>query len=136
MFSVFYVNISQGQNSTVTNVSTKVDKIIQTIQELHREDESVKILIFSQWSQILTVIEDELRRIKIPFCSDVRKFQLIIADFKDPKLNKTCLLLPLSYGSKGLNLTEATHVFLIEPLLNAGEERQAVGRVHRMGQTK
>jgi E3 ubiquitin-protein ligase SHPRH len=42
------------------------------------------------------------------------------------------LLLPINQGANGLNLVEAQHVILIEPLLNPAVEAQAVGRVHRM----
>lgn len=103
---------------------------------LREKDLQVKIVIFSHWPTILKVIEEELHQLMISFRSRLSKFHLTIDEFKDPDLNVTCLLLPLKYGSKGLNLIEATHVFLIEPILNPGEELQAVGRVHRMGQTK
>jgi hypothetical protein len=46
------------------------------------------------------------------------------------------VLLPLKSGCNGLNVVEATHVFLIEPLLNVAMEAQAIGRVHRIGQEK
>ncbi len=44
------------------------------------------------------------------------------------------MLLTLHAGARGLNLTEATHVFLIEPQMDAAVEAQAVARVHRIGQ--
>lgn len=59
-----------------------------------------------------------------------------VEEFKSATNNVTCLLLNLSYAGKGLNLVEATHVFLVEQILNADEEKQAVGRVHRIGQTR
>lgn len=53
---------------------------------------------------------------------------------RDPDV--TALLLPVQSGANGLNLIEATHVLLMEPVLNPGQELQAVGRVHRIGQTR
>ena len=49
--------------------------------------------------------------------------------------NSTVLLLNLNTAASGLTLTEATHVFLAEPILNPAMELQAIGRVDRMGQT-
>ena len=46
------------------------------------------------------------------------------------------LLLPLKSGANGLNLIEANHVVMVEPLLNVGVEHQAINRVHRIGQTR
>ena len=46
------------------------------------------------------------------------------------------LLLPVTSGANGLNLVSASHVLLIEPILNPAQELQAVGRVHRIGQNK
>eukprot|EP00967_Tisochrysis_lutea_P153110 scaffold301448_cov17-Tisochrysis_lutea.AAC.2 len=46
------------------------------------------------------------------------------------------LLLNMTSGGAGLNITEAQHVLFAEPLLDAAAEAQAIGRVHRIGQTR
>ena len=46
------------------------------------------------------------------------------------------LLIPLSLGADGLSITEASHVFILEPLLNKTVEAQAVARVSRIGQLR
>jgi len=46
----------------------------------------------------------------------------------------TVFLLSMRAGAVGINLTQANHVFLMEPCLNRALELQAIGRVHRLGQ--
>lgn len=109
---------------------------METILQLKQKEPQVKILIFSHWDMILFMLARALDENSITYCTKGTKFYKDIEEFKDYSNDITCMLLPLKYGSKGLNLVEATHVFLVEPILNPGEELQAVGRVHRIGQTK
>ena len=60
--------------------------------------------------------------------------QAIEAFQRDPPT--TVFLLSMRSGAVGINLTAANHIFLMEPAFNPALEDQAVGRAHRMGQTR
>lgn len=60
--------------------------------------------------------------------------QAIEAFQKDPPT--TVFLLSMRSGAVGINLTAANHVFLMDPAFNPALEDQAVGRAHRMAQTR
>ena len=42
-------------------------------------------------------------------------------------------MLSMRAGAAGINLTAATHVFLLEPAMNPKLEDQAIGRAWRLG---
>ncbi|KAH8266201.1 hypothetical protein KR038_008904 [Drosophila bunnanda] len=130
-----YYSVRPGAHkSIVGDFSTKIANIVELVLKIRAADETEKVLIFSQWQAILMQIARALHLNGIEFRSKCSNQEF--NDFKDPQRKVTCLLMPISKGSKGLNLIEATHVFLVEPILNPGDERQAIGRIHRFGQTK
>ncbi|EDW18440.1 E3 ubiquitin-protein ligase SHPRH [Drosophila mojavensis] len=134
-----YYSVRKGVNSSevVGDFSTKITYIVDLVLKIKSESSDKnqeKILIFSQWPTILNHIASALSQNSIEYRSKFTNRD--IDEFKDADRNVTCLLMPIARGSKGLNLIEATHVFLVEPILTPGEELQAIGRVHRFGQTK
>uniref|UniRef100_A0A182JT19 RING-type domain-containing protein n=1 Tax=Anopheles christyi TaxID=43041 RepID=A0A182JT19_9DIPT len=131
-----YVQQIDSKHNIRGSYSNKIAKIVQTVLELVAKEPAVKIVIFSHWEPILSELGGALEANDITYREKSVKFFQSVEDFKAPEKGITCLLLPLRFGSKGLNLTEATHVFLVEPILNPGEEMQAIGRVHRIGQTR
>lgn len=116
--------------------STKVQAVLVTILDIIKQQPQAKVLIFSTWEKVLDVIAEGLDMNRIRY----RRLKPGPKQKSDLKEFKVCpvsaLLLRLHTGAKGLNLIEATHVFLVEPILNPADELQAVGRVHRIGQTK
>ncbi|XP_008539094.2 E3 ubiquitin-protein ligase SHPRH [Equus przewalskii] len=117
--------------------STKVEAVVRTLKRIQRRDPGAKALVFSTWQDVLDIISKALTDNSMEFAqiSRVKTFQENLSAFKyDPQIN--ILLLPLHTGSNGLTIIEATHVLLVEPILNPAHELQAIGRVHRIGQTK
>ncbi|NXU70552.1 SHPRH ligase, partial [Oreotrochilus melanogaster] len=117
--------------------STKVEAVVRTLKKIQYKDPGAKSLVFSTWQDVLDIISKALYDNNMIFSqiNGISKFQENLSAFKyDPNIN--ILLLPLHTGSNGLNIIEATHVLLVEPILNPAHELQAIGRVHRIGQTK
>jgi len=123
---------------------TKIEAILYTLIKIQRESVELngtvdKVIIFSQWSDVLKVISMALKENNIGFArtdqSGAQGFQSAINSFrKNSHIN--VLLLLTAKGANGLNLIEATHIFIVEPLLNPAVEAQAINRVHRFGQEK
>jgi E3 ubiquitin-protein ligase SHPRH len=105
--------------------------------KIEKDEPAAKTLIFSSWTDVLSLISKALleNSINHVLLKTGPKYAHSLEHFKKSEDVKA-LLLPISLGAKGLNLVEATHVFLVEPLLNPANEVQAVGRIHRIGQTK
>ena len=138
---VLAVTCNEGQSSSEMPIngsySPKIDEIIRSVLRLKKTEPDVKILIFSHWDAMLMAILPGLTANNIEYrTSFASNFPKQVHDFKNFDKNVTCMMLNLKYAGKGLSLVEATHVFLVDPILKADEEFQAIGRVHRIGQTR
>ena len=130
----------------VGTYGTKVNAIVRLAIEIRQSWLSAnasssnaappKILIFSLWNDVLGIISNALVRNQVSHIwAKGSKIAADVSRFKsDASILALCL--PIKRAGKGLNLIEANHVFLVEPILNIGMTAQAVGRVHRIGQTR
>ncbi|PKU64874.1 E3 ubiquitin-protein ligase SHPRH isoform X3 [Dendrobium catenatum] len=121
---------------------TKIEAVTRRILWIKSTDQKAKVLVFSSWNDVLDVLQHALDSNNISYVrmKGGRKSQAAIAQFKGEQPLKSkhiqVLLILIQHGSNGLNLLEAQHVILVEPLLNPAIEAQAIGRVHRIGQEK
>jgi superfamily II DNA or RNA helicase len=116
--------------------SAKLDVLITQVQEVIEEGH--KVLVFSQFTSLLTIARSRLNGEKIAYEyldgrtrdreQRVKRFQ------EDP----SCMLflISLKAGGLGLNLTAAEYVFLLDPWWNPAVEAQAIDRTHRIGQAR
>lgn len=99
-----------------------------------------KIIIFSQWTSMLDLIEPFLRAEKIGYCKYYGSMPNKIRESSLQSLRSdphcTVLLCSLKAGALGLNLTAASVVIMMDVWWNPAIEDQAIDRVHRIGQTR
>ena len=97
-----------------------------------------KILVFSQFTQVLSLIADKLEKENIEFNyldgkTNAKDRLELVEDFNTNK-SKKVFLISLKAGGTGLNLTSASMVIHFDPWFNPAVENQASDRAHRIGQ--
>ncbi len=115
--------------------SAKLQFLIDTLPEMIEENR--KILLFSQFTSMLALIEIELKKLKIPYViltGQTKDRQTPINDFQSGKV--PLFLISLKAGGTGLNLTAADTVIHYDPWWNPAVENQATDRAYRIGQDK
>jgi E3 ubiquitin-protein ligase SHPRH len=112
---------------------TKVDTMCRHLLWLREHDPGSKAIFFSQYREFLDVLGAAMIKNQITFSRVDGKNG--IESFKKDS-NIECFLLHAKAHSAGLNLINANHVFLCEPLINTALELQAIARVHRIGQQR
>ncbi|MEY8216341.1 MAG: DEAD/DEAH box helicase [Colwellia sp.] len=117
------------------NQSAKLDYLMETLPE--QIDEGRKILIFSQFTSMLALIEEELVGAGIGYVKltgSTTKRQDVVDKFQRGEV--PVFLISLRAGGVGLNLTAADTVIHFDPWWNPAVENQATDRAYRIGQDK
>ncbi len=117
--------------------SAKIDLLNELLDELIEGEH--RVLIFSQFTSMLDIIEEELNYKQIEyFRIDGSTKGHLRGDYVESFNNgaKTVFLISLKAGGTGLNLTGADTVIHVDPWWNPAVEEQATDRAHRIGQEK
>ncbi|WP_177410167.1 DEAD/DEAH box helicase [Pseudomonas sp. LFM046] len=115
--------------------SGKLDSLMEMLEELIAEGR--KVLLFSQFTSMLALIEDELRKRAIDYVQitgETRDRRTPVQRFQAGEV--PLFLISLKAGGTGLNLTAADTVIHYDPWWNPAVERQATDRAYRIGQDK
>ncbi|KAK1971833.1 hypothetical protein LY78DRAFT_625065 [Colletotrichum sublineola] len=115
-------------------------KVATLIEDLQATPSDVKCVVFSTWTMTLDIVKVGLDQAGIPVLRydgkvPQKERQRVVERFRnEPSIR--VLLLTLSCGAVGLNLTAASRAYLMEPNWNPTLQDQALARIHRMGQEK
>lgn len=106
-------------------------------------DDGERMLIFTQFRQMGTVLVDHIRNqfgvADVPFLhggTPLAQRNTMISRFQNDPDAPPVFVVSLRAGGLGVNLTRATHVMHYDRWWNPAVEDQATDRAHRIGQTK
>ncbi|XP_067471478.1 helicase-like transcription factor isoform X2 [Thunnus thynnus] len=129
-------------NSVKWRTSSKVQALMGNLFRLRSEDSSVKCLVVSQFTRFLNILATPLREhgfsfVRLDGTMSQKKRAQVIQEFQSSAADSpSIMLLSLKAGGVGLNLTAASHVFLMDPAWNPATEEQCIDRCHRLGQKR
>ncbi|KWR71624.1 hypothetical protein RN02_29845 [Pseudomonas sp. PI1] len=115
--------------------SGKLAGLLEMLDELLEEGR--RVLLFSQFTSMLELIQAELEQRGIPYAlltGDTRDRRQPVEDFQQGRV--PLFLISLKAGGTGLNLTAADTVIHYDPWWNPAVEQQATDRAYRIGQDK
>jgi SNF2 family DNA or RNA helicase len=127
---------------------TKTKALLQSLEEnrqwslAHVDEPPIKSVVFSGWTSHLDLIEVAFNNVSPPIVftrldgtMSLKNRGMVLDKFKnDPSVE--VILVSISAGGLGLNLTSASRVYVMEPQFNPAAEAQAIDRVHRLGQRR
>lgn len=121
----------------VKNYKGKNSKL-EILTNIIKEESDRKILVFSQFTKVLQIIEKRLEEENISYSyldgkTDARDRLKLVEEFNNSN-TKRVFLISLKAGGTGLNLTSASIVVHFDPWFNPASENQASDRAHRIGQ--
>lgn len=115
--------------------SAKLERLLELLGTLM--DEGRRVLVFSQFTSMLALIEAELQRRSLAYVlltGDTKDRAAPVRRFRSGEV--PIFLISLKAGGVGLNLTAADTVVHYDPWWNPAVEDQATDRAHRIGQDK
>ena len=122
---------------------TKIAHVVKRLRSVLTDFPGEKIIIFSRWNRMLKLVGNVLQKVglKHVFCQgNVHVVSNAIRLFKtEPEVK--IILLSSENCSSGCNLTEASHIFLLDTVnedkvLSLAINEQAIGRAARLGQMR
>ncbi len=115
--------------------SAKLERLFEMLPQMLEEGR--RILLFSQFTSMLALIEAELDARKLPYLlltGETRDRERVVKRFQNREV--PLFLISLKAGGVGLTLTAADTVIHYDPWWNPAVEDQATDRAHRIGQDK
>jgi superfamily II DNA or RNA helicase len=122
-------------NVNPANASGKLEMFGELLEEVI--DGGHRVLVFSQFVSMLTLLKERLAEEKIEYCyldGSTTDRGAVVEKFQQGAI--PVFLISLKAGGVGLNLTGADTVIHFDPWWNPAVEDQATDRAHRIGQTR